>query len=48
MASVTAAYMTRARIKKKNMGKKRKARLEHRGTTLSKTKFFGDKAEAKS
>jgi len=44
MASVTAAYMVRARLKKRGSGKKRKAKLEREGTTPTKAKFFGDKA----
>jgi hypothetical protein len=42
VASPTKVYMTRARIKSRKAGRKRKNRLENNGTTPTRAAFFGD------
>lgn len=42
MASPTAIYMTRVRLKTKKAGRKRKNQLNNKGTTPTKAAFFGD------
>ena len=45
MASPTKVYMTRVRLKTRKAARRRKNRLETRGTTPSQAAFFGDISE---
>lgn len=42
MASATAIFMTRVRLKERKAGRKRKNQLNTRGTTPTKAALFGD------
>jgi hypothetical protein len=42
VASATAVYMTRVRLKKHKSGRKRKNQLNNKGTTPTQSAFFGD------
>jgi hypothetical protein len=47
MASWTAVYMTRKRLKAKKAGRARKLKIARDGSTPSRAAFFGDAAPAK-
>jgi hypothetical protein len=42
MASATAIYMTRVKLKNHKAGRKRKNRLNNKGTTPTQAALFGD------